>query len=409
MVADSQLGLPPVRQQRIDRRPDPANKESDVTWRHKKWLAEFAERRGAIQGTMEQRVAEQAERAKRFAARSQAMRDAIRGIKAGTDTDRGQKAAAIEAALNLTQRPKYVPTEYVDVSQQYPTGAPQYRERQEEPQQPYASPAASAPSAAAAAAPSAAAPAQPSTSRKSAPAKKNLSEAKPGWARTAAEDDDFLDAEADALLDFASNLDYQEYIDDLEVREAIRFVQQRVQGMEQGKQNEEAMAAERAKMIAAGELEEVWVLDESLPPDADGKPAMRLIVRRPRRTKQALTMAEHESAWQGANGAGAVEQSERDRAAQADALTRTVLDSNRQLRNIHSSASVRAIMEKEGNNPTRPAANAPGGAATLRRAQLAAIPDEPPQPVITTIHERDGSEKKLNPSNLPFLYRHPGI
>ena len=420
VVPDGQLGLPPVRGAP---RPAPVlpSKESDVTWRHKKWLSDFGERRGSIQATMEARVAEQAERARRFAERSQAMRDAIRGIKAeGDASDRASKARAIEQALGIT-KPKYVPTEYVEVSQQYPTGAPVLHDaRQDDEPQQSPAPASYTPSAAA---PSAT-PAQPAASRSSkskAASAGALAGAKPSWARTAAEDDEFLEMEADSLLDFASGLDYQSYIDDLEVREALRFVQARVAGLEASKQTAEAVAQEQAKMIAAGELEEVWVVDESQPADPNtGQPAVKRIVRRTKRAqKQALTMADQPdaAAWNSSTAAGGEDQlTERDRLAQQEALSRNLLDSNRNLRNIHSSASVRAIMEKEsgsGGGLTRASSNAAGGAATLRRSQqqqLASVSEPVQPPVITTIYERDHKGPPgLNPSNLPYLYRHPGI
>jgi hypothetical protein len=412
VTPEGQLGLPPIRQQRVQARADPAaNRENDVTWRHKRWLNDFAERRAAISYSMEARVAEQSERARRFAERNQAMRDAIRGIKADTLTDRDGKAVAIEAALHASSRPRFVPTEYVEVSQQYPTGAPitHYPEEQQQSSPP---PPAAAASSDAFASPVPVAPAaQPSSRATSKPTKGSAASNKPGWARTAAEEDDYLDVEADQLLEFASGLNYQEYIDDLEVREAIKFVQQRVAGLEASKQTAEAHGEEQRKMIDAGELEEVWVIDDTKPADpVTGEPALKRVVRRPKRSaKQAQTLADTEG-----SGAGAEQQqqSEQDRAAQQDALSRTVLDSNRAIRNVHSSASVRAIMEKEQkqqqSSPSAPAYSA----TTLRRNQLATVPDDEPYkpPVISTIRAGDqGSPRKVLPSNLPFLYRHPGI
>jgi len=414
VVPDAQLGLPPVRQQRVQARVDPAaSRENDVTWRHKKWLTEFSEHRAAVAGSLEQRVAEQADRQKRFAERNKAMRDTIRGIKSDASGDKDAKAAAIEAALGSSTRPRFVPTEYVDVSQQYPRGAPitHYDDNT---------------SSNAQASPLAASSAQPDSSRKSAavaPKSKASGVSKPGWAQTSSEADDFLDVEADQLLDFANGLDYQTYIDDLEVREAIKFVQQRVDGLEKDKQTAQTREETERKLIAAGELEELWVVDESQPADElTGEPAMKRVVRRPRaKARQALNMV-------GAEGEGGEDaqfnggmDSEREAAAAQEALARAALDSNRHLRNIHSSASVRAIMDKEQStaapkqSPTslRAAAPAAGGSNTLRRTQLASIPDEQSAamrpPVITTVRVGEHGPKPTHPSNLPFLYRHPGI
>jgi hypothetical protein len=393
----------------------------DVTWRHKKWLGEFAERRTAISQTMEERIAQQQEKAKRFADRAQATRDAIRGIKT-SNADKEEKAAAIEAALlsggGGIARPKFLPTEYVDVSQQYPSGAPMPKPAQivQVTDEVYEV-VPSASNAAAAAAPVSSRPSASTTTTK----KSSKQSSKPGWARTEAEDEDFMDAEADSLLSFAAGLDYDKYMDDLEVREAIAFVKERVKNLEESKQSEQAEEEERQRLIQAGELEEVMVPDDSKPLDENGQPQMKKIVRRTKRApRQAQTFAAQEGGeeWNASTVADGA-QSERDRAAQQDALTKTVLDSNRAMRNVHSSASVRAIVEKEKSSASVGGAGAGTGATTLRRSQLASVSEGPNPishpvqlrpPVITTIHEKEANTQKgPNPSTLPFLYRHPGI
>lgn len=427
VVPDSQLGLPPIRHSRVatqSSRLSQKHRSEDVTWRHKKWLGEFQERRQAISSVVQQKAAEQAARRQRFAQRNQLMRDTIRGIKT-LDAPAEDKAVAIEAALS--HRPAFVPTEYVDVSQQYPAGAPRMpkreREQEEEKEQSFAEASPvfiSSPAAAPLASNSnAAVSASPSAPQSHRSHKASKAPSKPGWARTAAEDDDLLDAEAEDLLSFVGGLDYEKYIEDMEVREAIQFVADRVKGLEASKQTAEALEAERQKLIAAGELEEVWVPDTSQPPDAEGNPVLKKIVRRVRRQKQALTLAREDGEeWDVATGAQDDAQTER---SEASALSKAVLDSNRNMRNIHSSASVRAMMDKEAKT----ASAAPGttlvSGTTLRRSQLAlaqgqgslgAIHEQPLQPpTITTVHEIEGGKraKGPDPSNLPFLYRHPGI
>lgn len=318
------------------------------------------------------------------------MRDAIRGIRHGPG-DKEEKAQAIEAALNN----KNIPTEYVDVSQQYPSGAPH---------PPQVESYVDADEAAAAVNTNTTG---SNTQRSNATATKKAPKqsAKPGWARTASEDDDFLDAEADSLLNFAAGLDYQRYIDDLEVREAIKFVQDRVKNLEESKQSAEAEEEERARLIAAGELEEVYVVDPDAGEDENGEPKMKKIVRRVKKNRQPIQVMMNEE-WNASVQAG--EGAVTDRSAQQDQLTKTVLDSNRAMRNIHSSASVRAIMDKEGKAGAAsvPVTVGNSGATSLRRAGG----DSQRPPVITTIYEKDAAATKgPNPSNLPFLYRHPGI
>lgn len=425
VVAEDTLGLPPVRHARVQAIPrrESKVKSDDVTWRHKKWLTEFQERRIQIQQTMQERVQQHQERAKRFTEKSQAMRDAIRGIQSST-TDRDEKASAIEKVLlnplsssddDSSIKRRFVPTEYVDVSQQYPAGAPLPVPRNatdEEIGELNALPADVAAAAVTAAIGSSAPAASSNSFSAGARGGKKIA-SKPGWARTSAEADAHLDAEADELLEFANGLDYDKYMDDLEVREAIRFVKERVKGLEESKQTEEAEQQERERLIAAGELEEVWVVDDSQPVDSEGKPHLKKIIRRTKRQqRQALNMEGVSAPGEGQNEV----QSERDRHNQQDVLAKTLLDSNRNLRNIHSSASVRAIVEQQQNQ--QPVVGT--SATTLRRSALRAVAEggveldatsSPQQaPVITTIYEKDSLVNKgVNPSNLPFLYRHPGI
>ena len=63
---------------------------------------------------------------------------------------------------------------------------------------------------------------------------------KPAWAMTEAEADEFEDDEADLLVEFAKDLDYDAYIDDLEVRQALSVIRERIDA---GKAAEAAAAA----------------------------------------------------------------------------------------------------------------------------------------------------------------------
>jgi hypothetical protein len=51
---------------------------------------------------------------------------------------------------------------------------------------------------------------------------------KPAWALTEEKADAVEDEEAEALVDFANNLDYDSYIDDLEVRQALSVIRERI-------------------------------------------------------------------------------------------------------------------------------------------------------------------------------------
>jgi hypothetical protein len=79
---------------------------------------------------------------------------------------------------------------------------------------------------------------------------------KPAWARNAVEADDAVDDEVADLLDFTKNLDFDEYIDDMEVRDALQFVKARVDDAEAKAKEDAAVAAylaDRAARLQRGE------------------------------------------------------------------------------------------------------------------------------------------------------------
>jgi len=58
---------------------------------------------------------------------------------------------------------------------------------------------------------------------------------KPKWAMTKEEAEDIDDAEGEKLIQFAQNLDYDKYVKDMEVREALYLIKNKI---ESGNENE---------------------------------------------------------------------------------------------------------------------------------------------------------------------------
>lgn len=66
-------------------------------------------------------------------------------------------------------------------------------------------------------------------SRKSKKSKKAAGgKAKPAWAQTEKEQEEAKEKEIDDLLEFAYELDYEKYMDDFEVRQALALIKDRV-------------------------------------------------------------------------------------------------------------------------------------------------------------------------------------
>lgn len=63
--------------------------------------------------------------------------------------------------------------------------------------------------------------------------KKKKAPARPAWAQTANQMEDAKEAEIDDLLEFAYELDYEKYMEDYEVRQAIAIIKDRVNELTQ--------------------------------------------------------------------------------------------------------------------------------------------------------------------------------
>lgn len=84
-----------------------------------------------------------------------------------------------------------------------------------------------------------------SQASKPAPKKgKGAKQAKPAWAVTAAQQEEDKEAEIDSLLEFAYELDYEKYMEDYEVRQALALIKDRVNEMTQEDDWKEKMAEE---------------------------------------------------------------------------------------------------------------------------------------------------------------------
>jgi len=185
---------------------------------------------------------------------------------------------------------------------------------------------------------------------------------KPKWAMTKEESEKVNDKELDDLLNFAQNLDYEKYIKDLEIREALGIIKNKIENKieDQNIDNngEEIKELENKK----NEKEEL-----TLPPinNHNSKPL------------------EHENDW---NSSVKVGDNLKDDQLKYQAAEE-VLKNNPALKGIHSNQSIKKILEREGLiQPTQ-------------------------SNLIINVHkERDGIHNyTYKPSVLPSLRDHPGV
>jgi len=192
------------------------------------------------------------------------------------------------------------------------------------------------------------------------------------------------DAEAALLVDFAKDLDYESYIDDLEVRQALNVIRERIDTQKAL----DAVAAdvdEADDKIAAhgGDWRASFISEWNGEDDAGSTASKRAPV-----PEAPAYMGDTKPDWDASTNAGdgrgpAVSQTAREMAEQ-------MLMENPDLKSKHSVRSLASVFDKSGSKQ-------------LKEAEL------PPLRVVTIVENPKVAEKQIDPSNLPYLHRNPAI
>jgi len=307
--------------------------------KHRAWLAEMARKKATLNAELAASAKQAEQKRTRFVAYTREMRNAVRQ-RALELQEMGEQYAASSKALPAESYQTY--------------SQPAYFEQQ----QPEEVPPAMAP---------------PSKGKGKAPAK-------PKWAMTEDEADAVEDDEAAQLLDFAQSLDYDSYIDDLEVRQALNVIRERIDGQ---KALEAAAAAAEEAAAAGGDWRSQF-LDEWNAKDDDAS-TVRSSKRAPIPAEAGAMGEGDKPDWDASTRAGEetgprVSQSAR---AMADAM----LKENPNLREKHSVRSLAAMVEK--HEPT--------------------VEELPPLRIVTVVENPKVNTKQIDPSNLPYLHRNPAV
>jgi hypothetical protein len=284
VTGEDQLGSNPIKKEFPARKKK--DESDDVTWRHKRWLAEFQERRNELAEMLEESQVLQEERTRKFQDKQAEMRATIRKCREENPGDRDAMKAALD---ELEAKEKMSKTKKME--------------------------------------------------------KKEKLKAKPKWAMNEEENEAFEDLEVDDLLDFTGNLDFDQYMENLEVKESMDFVNDRL--------------AELAEPKVRIENEEEGEGDEEEGED-------RLTSLRDDGKKKKETEEDWENSSQ---------------LSTAESVASNILQSNKSMKGVHSQASVKAM---------------------LAQAQLAVA-----EPTIAT--NKDRNNATVGTSNLPYLFRSPQI
>ena len=241
---------------------------------------------------------------------------------------------------------------------------------------------------------------------------------KPMWAMTEEGLEDAEDEELDQLLNFANNLDYDKYVEDYEVRNALAAVKNRIAELAQGKTRpkrtpgaggEEGQGEGEIDLDQAGEdWKKAFVSGWNGSGDDDGRLGTARSDRSAASHMSARSVRSHRS------GMGDMED---DNISVADSVrsdrdvsmevAEQVLNSSRSMRKVHSTRSIRGILDRK--------AKARGGGLEPVDEEEYKIPTIAP-PVNQVYDKEDqgiagggGKKKGVDPSNLPYLHRNPAI
>jgi len=212
---------------------------------------------------------------------------------------------------------------------------------------------------------------------------------KPAWAYTEAskkkEDDEMEDEELQELLDFTNNLDFEEFIEDVEVKQALEQLRHRVEMLTPRDGEDQKGRMQRALAVARTEV--------------GGKDLLKkagIKVLRPL-TEEALDQLQQAMNHAGNDGAF-----ERDADAQSVMSEMSILSDTKSLRSVHSTRSIAAIRRRFDRGGKK------GGMGAIREASLVELPSCP-EPIIITESAVMKMKNRFEASRLPYIHRNPAV
>jgi len=216
--------------------------------------------------------------------------------------------------------------------------------------------------------------------------------AKPAWAVTQKQQETDQEEEIDNLLEFAYELDYEQYMDDLEVRQALAVIKERVAEMKKDQDWKEKIADEwNQANKQEGPVDEQQSVASyckdlhSLETGRSGasKYSVNTLVREERRR------AKEQKDWDASVTSEMRKTTVEDKVAARIAME--VLKDNKKLGGIHSAQSIQKLLQKEAKKLL----DADGGVYN--------------PPIIAVTKDRERADLNRDVSNLPYLHKHPAV
>jgi len=229
--------------------------------------------------------------------------------------------------------------------------------------------------------------------------KKKKNKGKPKWALTEQELEQQEDKEVADLLNFADNLDYDTYINDLEVKNMVTALKKRIDDLKQegnwkkkivDQWNEEDKDKRQALKLQKTNID----MDNASDARSQASEAKSHASERTHQSiislkEQVAKRNENKQEWDKSTVGDAKPQvSLEDRIAKH--VADEILRGNTQIRQVHSNNSIRKILEKEAR-------------------KVLEEPHGVPNPKIVNNRDYAPRFEEKDPSNLPYLHRNPAI
>ena len=228
--------------------------------------------------------------------------------------------------------------------------------------------------------------------------------AKPKWALTEAEEDAALQEQADELLAFTEQLDFDQWEQQMEAKAEEQRTTDDHPAQQLGLEQVPAEATPASEVGAIAST-----AADALPPPFRPLTQQQLLQRpatslRPTtaRPSSSPSRADRPSTSSAAEPTASTTPS-------VAALASSLLHSQPHLRAIHSAHSLRALISREGSKAASVSASGSGCVEDDFVSAVNSCSVAIPEPRIAVIKERTACNAKVDPSHLPYLHRHPAV
>ena len=223
-------------------------------------------------------------------------------------------------------------------------------------------------------------------------ASKKVDKGKPAWAKTEEQLKKEQDDEIDNLIEFAYDLDYEKYMEDLEIRQALALIKERVDEIKQDNEWRQK-AAEEWNQNEAANVD--GIVNKQREDDTKSVASFKSgISGKSKRSIKSeimneLEREERKDDWDSSTIAEKKKQTIEEKLASK--LADQIMELNPNLKGIHSKTSMKRMLEKEA-----------------ARQLIENDRGDYQGPKVAVIKDRE-MNRDVQASNLPYLHKNPAI